>query len=260
MTSYQAGGHHPGEGCFPKPLEVMTETAPTAPALPPLPPAPLASLVVVNSITLGCTLMIITCIVTCIIWRRQREHRLALRRRREPSLAIELQRDQQAALETAVRALPVRKFRIIDGGEAAEECAVCLCPFGEGDELRDLPCRHSFHKECIDRWLLGSPAFTRRTAELPSCPLCKSIPLQLPTVTPTAETPWLAPAASEWVAASASATEVDEDEAAMQLEDVVMTMTSGESVPRRVPAADGHEAVPSEAAPSAGGGDELASL
>lgn len=33
-----------------------------------------------------------------------------------------------------------------------------------GDPIRILPCRHAFHPECIDEWLLRSPL----------CPLCKS--------------------------------------------------------------------------------------
>jgi hypothetical protein len=35
-------------------------------------------------------------------------------------------------------------------------CGVCLLEFDVGDELRSLPCGHSFHRECIDHWLLNS--------------------------------------------------------------------------------------------------------
>jgi len=42
-------------------------------------------------------------------------------------------------------------------------CAICLCDFDEGDELRKLPCDHKqFHAECVDRWL----------AKVGRCPLC----------------------------------------------------------------------------------------
>eukprot|EP00249_Psilotum_nudum_P001871 c14608_g1_i2 orf=366-908(+) len=46
------------------------------------------------------------------------------------------------------------------------ECAVCLCDFHEGQEVRQLPCCwHVFHKDCIDRWL---------DHDQNSCPLCRS--------------------------------------------------------------------------------------
>lgn len=44
-------------------------------------------------------------------------------------------------------------------------CAVCLCEFEEGDELRTLPeCLHSFHVPCIDMWLYSHP----------NCPICRA--------------------------------------------------------------------------------------
>jgi len=47
---------------------------------------------------------------------------------------------------------------------AMDSCVVCLDDFGAGAILRFLvPCRHCFHRDCIDRWLESS----RR------CPVCK---------------------------------------------------------------------------------------
>jgi len=54
-------------------------------------------------------------------------------------------------------------------GEEAEgcnalECSICITPFEVGDKVRCLPtCNHTFHKACIDLWLLRSR----------DCPLCK---------------------------------------------------------------------------------------
>ncbi|KAI0500033.1 hypothetical protein KFK09_018241 [Dendrobium nobile] len=45
-----------------------------------------------------------------------------------------------------------------------EYCCVCLSSLEEGEGTRKLPCRHMFHRECVDRWL----ALCRRT-----CPLCR---------------------------------------------------------------------------------------
>jgi hypothetical protein len=41
---------------------------------------------------------------------------------------------------------------------------VCLEEYEEGEELRTLPCLHSFHKSCIDKWLGGKK----------QCPMCKT--------------------------------------------------------------------------------------
>jgi hypothetical protein len=53
-----------------------------------------------------------------------------------------------------------------DGGTgcAQDECRVCLSKFRVGETTRRLPCRHVFHRDCVDRWLLSC----KRT-----CPLCR---------------------------------------------------------------------------------------
>mmetsp|Transcript_29173 Transcript_29173/g.62031 ORF Transcript_29173/g.62031 Transcript_29173/m.62031 type:complete len:323 (-) Transcript_29173:122-1090(-) len=33
------------------------------------------------------------------------------------------------------------------------KCQVCQFPYEEGDVLRQLPCQHCFHKDCVDSWL-----------------------------------------------------------------------------------------------------------
>ncbi|CAM0952682.1 unnamed protein product [Alopecurus aequalis] len=48
----------------------------------------------------------------------------------------------------------------------ADDCAVCLSEYAAGDEVRVLPaCRHGFHRECVDRWLL---------TRAPTCPVCRA--------------------------------------------------------------------------------------
>ncbi|KAG6399720.1 hypothetical protein SASPL_141201 [Salvia splendens] len=49
-------------------------------------------------------------------------------------------------------------------GFPAAECSVCLSPFEEGDEVRKLKCKHTFHKGCVDTWLQQDSA---------TCPLCR---------------------------------------------------------------------------------------
>ncbi|CAM8970227.1 unnamed protein product [Rhodiola kirilowii] len=53
------------------------------------------------------------------------------------------------------------KERVISAEDAA--CCICLAQYANNDELRELPCLHFLHKECVDKWLKINA----------SCPLCK---------------------------------------------------------------------------------------
>ncbi|XP_021736798.1 E3 ubiquitin-protein ligase At1g63170-like isoform X1 [Chenopodium quinoa] len=50
---------------------------------------------------------------------------------------------------------------VISGEDAL--CCICLAAYVDNDELRELPCTHLFHTECVDKWLKINA----------SCPLCK---------------------------------------------------------------------------------------
>jgi len=54
------------------------------------------------------------------------------------------------------------------------QCVICLEAFREGDRLRVLPCNHSFHVGCIDRWLSGSHSHSECFTS--GCPTCKKSP------------------------------------------------------------------------------------
>uniref|UniRef100_A0A5B7C1S6 RING-type domain-containing protein n=1 Tax=Davidia involucrata TaxID=16924 RepID=A0A5B7C1S6_DAVIN len=43
------------------------------------------------------------------------------------------------------------------------ECCICLAKYREKEEIRQLPCSHTFHLKCVDQWL----------RIISCCPLCK---------------------------------------------------------------------------------------
>ncbi|XP_040572053.1 E3 ubiquitin-protein ligase goliath [Lepeophtheirus salmonis] len=67
----------------------------------------------------------------------------------------------------AKRALAIISTAVVKNDDplCSEEdtCAVCIETFKVADVVRILPCKHQFHKTCIDQWLLA-----KRT-----CPMCK---------------------------------------------------------------------------------------
>lgn len=58
--------------------------------------------------------------------------------------------------------------------DQADVCVICLEHFMDGDRLRVLPCDHSFHVGCIDRWLSGS--HSHEACFTSGCPTCKKRP------------------------------------------------------------------------------------
>lgn len=47
--------------------------------------------------------------------------------------------------------------RVVDDSpEFKDRCAVCMCDYEEGESVLVLPCKHLFHKDCIEQWLTKS--------------------------------------------------------------------------------------------------------
>ncbi|KAK9076128.1 hypothetical protein SSX86_004461 [Deinandra increscens subsp. villosa] len=55
------------------------------------------------------------------------------------------------ANEGGVVAAGTKNERVLSGEDAV--CCICLAKYGNNDELRELPCTHFFHKDCVDKWL-----------------------------------------------------------------------------------------------------------
>ncbi|XVE98528.1 hypothetical protein REPUB_Repub03eG0113600 [Reevesia pubescens] len=64
--------------------------------------------------------------------------------------------------EGGIVAAGTEKERVISGEDAV--CCICLAKYANNDDLRELPCSHFMHKDCVDKWLKINA----------SCPLCKS--------------------------------------------------------------------------------------
>ncbi|KAK7280957.1 hypothetical protein RIF29_08553 [Crotalaria pallida] len=47
-----------------------------------------------------------------------------------------------------------------------ECCCVCLCRFEANEEVSELPCKHFFHRGCLEKWFDNKHS---------TCPLCRSI-------------------------------------------------------------------------------------
>ncbi|KAI3458704.1 hypothetical protein Pfo_015367 [Paulownia fortunei] len=89
-------------------------------------------------------------------------------RLRRQSPPLEMQQQVLSIDNSVAELLPAHKFQKGVGliGVDDETCAICLCEFEDGEELRTLPeCVHSFHMPCIDMWLYSHS----------NCPMCRTI-------------------------------------------------------------------------------------
>jgi len=87
-------------------------------------------------------------------------------RDRDQTLSQTMERRMMEALHQ----LPTELWHATESGEE-QECCLCLDKFEEDDELRLLPCKHAFHKGCVDAWFAARRYMPR------SCPLCKRNPI-----------------------------------------------------------------------------------
>lgn len=74
----------------------------------------------------------------------------------------------QAKRALAIISTSVLKKEDFENKDFNDTCAVCIENYRISDVVRILPCKHLFHKSCIDQWLL----------EKRTCPMCKMDILQ----------------------------------------------------------------------------------
>ncbi|XP_027083188.1 uncharacterized protein [Coffea arabica] len=74
-----------------------------------------------------------------------------------------------------VDSLPLRLYSKLQKHlqDEVAQCYICLVEYEEGDSVRVLPCRHEYHKACIDKWLKE----IHRVCPLCRGDVCRSDPL-----------------------------------------------------------------------------------
>lgn len=65
-----------------------------------------------------------------------------------------------------------RKFKLPEQEDESItcRCSICLSEYIEGEEGRELQCKHRFHRNCLEKWLQECPSSA-------TCPICRFLVL-----------------------------------------------------------------------------------
>ncbi|KAG2678945.1 hypothetical protein I3760_11G027900 [Carya illinoinensis] len=79
---------------------------------------------------------------------------------------VTISNEKKTMSKDDMKRLPCFEYKVTEKENASSvDCAVCLENFMMGDKCRLLPnCKHSFHVQCIDSWVLKTPV----------CPICRT--------------------------------------------------------------------------------------
>ncbi len=58
--------------------------------------------------------------------------------------------------------ISITKYNTLDNDKYTR-CSICLCDFESDEDIRNLPCEHLYHTECIDKWFVQNV----------NCPMCR---------------------------------------------------------------------------------------
>ena len=82
--------------------------------------------------------------------------------------ARSLEENNKPIVATEEQMESLGNYQRVTKEEVSEDntCCICLAPYKQGEGKRTLGCEHSFHKKCIDKWLIESK----------TCPICRKNP------------------------------------------------------------------------------------
>ena len=66
---------------------------------------------------------------------------------------MESRTNKTPACKKFVENLPLIKFTKEEIEKQEYECSVCKELFKENEEIKQIPCKHNFHNECLSPWL-----------------------------------------------------------------------------------------------------------
>ncbi|EEF37267.1 ring finger protein, putative [Ricinus communis] len=122
-------------------------------------------LAAITSLSFVVVLVIVLHIYARCVLRRQARERANIRRL---GLATATSEPPKTGLDPVVIAsLPIFVYKQSNGDQEDndQECAVCLSVLQDQEMARSLPnCKHTFHAECIDKWLTSHS----------TCPICRT--------------------------------------------------------------------------------------
>lgn len=68
---------------------------------------------------------------------------------------------RRPASRASIDAMPT--VEVVSGENSGEQCAICLEGWEAGETAKEMPCKHRFHGDCIERWLNING----------TCPICR---------------------------------------------------------------------------------------
>ncbi|KAJ3216371.1 E3 ubiquitin-protein ligase rnf38 [Clydaea vesicula] len=88
------------------------------------------------------------------------------------SSKIVIPSDLERGQEDAEESNSLNQKRDLDNNftDSQYMCIICQCDFEKGEKLRELQCKHVFHKDCVDSWLVGKGE--ESIGGHKTCPLC----------------------------------------------------------------------------------------